>query len=91
MEHQNTKFCQGNPNAGDINYGEIAHGNDKSRNMANDGVIARLCHRHHAELKHAYAWKDWMTKGLMEHLPARDKVLTLAGVSLGSGVLHQEV
>ena len=23
-----------NPKAGDINYGEIAHGNDKSRNMA---------------------------------------------------------
>ena len=28
---------------------------------------------------------------LMEQLPARDQVLTLAGVSLGSGVLHQEV
>ena len=32
-----------------------------------------------------------MKKGLMEHLPARDQVLTLAGVSPGSRVLHQEV
>ena len=32
-----------------------------------------------------------MTKGLMEHLSARDEVLTLAGASPGSGVLHQEV
>ena len=32
-----------------------------------------------------------MTKGLMEHLSVKDKVLTLAGVSPGSGVLHQEV
>ena len=28
---------------------------------------------------------------LMEHPPAKDEVLTLAGVSPGSGVLHQEV
>ena len=28
---------------------------------------------------------------LMEHLSANDEVLTLAGVSPGSGVLHQEV
>ena len=28
---------------------------------------------------------------LMEHLSARGDVLTLASVSLGSGVLHQEV
>ena len=28
---------------------------------------------------------------LMEHLSAKDAVLTLAGVSPGSGVLHQEV
>ena len=27
----------------------------------------------------------------MEHLSAKDEVLTLAGVSPGSGVLHQEV
>ena len=32
-----------------------------------------------------------MTKGLMEHLPAKDEVSTLAGVSPGSGVLYQEV
>ena len=32
-----------------------------------------------------------MTKGLMEHLSAKDEVLTLASVSSGSGVLHQEV
>ena len=32
-----------------------------------------------------------MKKGLMEHLSAKDEVLTLAGVSPGSGVLHQEV
>ena len=31
-----------------------------------------------------------MTRRLMEHLSAR-RSLTLAGVSLGSGVLHQEV
>ena len=28
---------------------------------------------------------------LMEHLAVKDEVLTLAGVSPGSGVLHQEV
>ena len=32
-----------------------------------------------------------MTKGLMEHPSAKDAVLTLAGVSPGSVVLHQEV
>ena len=31
-----------NPKAGDINYGEIAHGNDKSRNTAIHEVIACL-------------------------------------------------
>ena len=30
-----------NPKAGDINYGMIAHGNDKSRNMVIRDVIAR--------------------------------------------------
>ena len=38
---ENSKFCQGNPNAGDINYGMIAHGNDKSRNTVIRDVIAR--------------------------------------------------
>ena len=41
MEHENSKFCQGNPNAGDINYGMIAHGNNKSRNTVIRDVIAR--------------------------------------------------
>ena len=39
-----------NPKAGDINYGMIAHGNDKSRNTAIHGVITRLCYCHRAEL-----------------------------------------
>ena len=56
-------FCQENPKAGDINYGMIAHGNGKSRNTAIHEVIARLCYCHRAELKHAYAWKDWMVQG----------------------------
>ena len=33
-------FFQENPKAGDINYGMIAHGNDKSRNMVIRDVIA---------------------------------------------------
>ena len=33
-------FCQKNPKAGDINYGMIAHGNEKSRNMVIRDVIA---------------------------------------------------
>ena len=28
MEHENSKFCQENPKAGDIYYGMITHGND---------------------------------------------------------------
>ena len=43
-------FYQENPKAGDVNYGMIAHGNDKSRNAAIQDVIARLCYCHHAEL-----------------------------------------
>ena len=39
-----------NPKAGDINYGEIAHGYDKSRNTAIHDVIVRLCYFHRAEL-----------------------------------------
>ena len=34
-------FCQENTNGGDINYGMIAHGNDKGRNTAIHDVIAR--------------------------------------------------
>ena len=41
MELQNSKFCQENPKAGDINYGMIAHGNYKSRNMVIRDLIAR--------------------------------------------------
>ena len=32
-------FCQENPNGGDINYGMIAHVNDKSRNTVIRDVI----------------------------------------------------
>ena len=34
-------FVKENPRAGDINYGMIAHGNDKSGNMVIRDVIAR--------------------------------------------------
>ena len=34
-------FVKENPKAGDINYGMIAHGNDKSRNTVIRDVIAR--------------------------------------------------
>ena len=34
-------FVKENPKAGDINYGEIAHGNDKGRNTVIRDVIAR--------------------------------------------------
>ena len=44
------RFCQENPKAGDINYGMIAHGNDKSRNTAIHDVITRLNYCHRAEL-----------------------------------------
>ena len=47
---KNSRICQENPKAGDINYGMIAHGNDKSRNMDIHDVIIRLCYCHHAEL-----------------------------------------
>ena len=45
-----TQSCQGNPKAGDINYGMIAHGNDKSKNTDTHDVIARLSYCHRAEL-----------------------------------------
>ena len=38
---KNSRICEENLKAGDINYGMIAHGNDKSRNMTIDGIIAR--------------------------------------------------
>ena len=47
---KNSKFCHGNPKAGDINYGMIVHGIDKSRNTAIHDVIARLCYSRRAEM-----------------------------------------
>ena len=43
-------FVKENPKTGDINYGRIAHENNKSRNMDIHDVIVRLCYFHHAEL-----------------------------------------
>ena len=49
-----------NPEAGDINYGMIARGNDKGRNMAIHDVIARLCYCHRAELSmHFFGRIGW--------------------------------
>ena len=56
-------FCQENPKAGDINYGEIAHGNDKSRNTDIHDVIARLCYCHRAELRMHFLKMDLMEEG----------------------------
>ena len=47
---ENSKFCQENPKARDINYGMIAHGNDMGINTIIRDVIARLCYCHRAEL-----------------------------------------
>ena len=53
-------FVKENPKAGDINYGMIAHGNDKSRNTAIHDVIARLCYCHRAELSmHFFGRIGW--------------------------------
>ena len=43
-------FVKENHKVGDINYGMIAHGNDKSRNMDIHDVIIRLCYYHRAKL-----------------------------------------
>ena len=60
MEHSNSKFCQENPKAGDINYGMIAHGSDKGRNMAVHDAIDRLCYRHRTELSlHFFGRIGW--------------------------------
>ena len=43
LEHGELKtqsYVKENPKAGDINYGEIAHGNDKGRNTVIRDVIA---------------------------------------------------
>ena len=53
-------FVKENPKAGDINYGEIAHGNEKSRNTAIHDVITRLCYCHHVELSmHMHGRIEW--------------------------------
>ena len=41
VELRTRSFVKENPKVGDINYGMIAHGNDKSRNMVIRDVIAR--------------------------------------------------
>ena len=43
-------FVKEHPKVGDINYGEIAHGNGKSRNTAIQDFNARLCYCHRAKL-----------------------------------------
>ena len=49
-----------NPKAGDIHYGEIAHGNDKGRNIDIQDVIARLCYYHRALLSmHFFGRIGW--------------------------------
>ena len=52
-----------NPKAGDITYGEIAHGNDKSRNTGIRDVIARWCYCHHTELRMHFFRMDLMEEG----------------------------
>ena len=42
-------FVKENPKAGDINYGMIAHGNDKGKNMDIQDVIALLCFYYRVE------------------------------------------
>ena len=56
-------FVKENPKAGDINYGEIAHGNDKSRNTAIHDVITLLCYCHRAELRMHAIRMDLMDEG----------------------------
>ena len=79
-----------NPKTGDINYGMIAHGRDIVINRDTHDAITRSCYCHHEVLSmHLSEVLDG--RRLMEHLSANIGILTLAGVSLGSGVLHQEV
>ena len=88
MEHENSKFCQENAKAGDINYGMIVHVNHQGRNMDIQDVIARLCYCHRAELSmHFFGRIGWKKADGA----SISKGCTLAGVSPGSGVLHQEV
>ena len=60
MEHQNSKFCQENPKAGDINYGIKVHVNDQGRNMDIQDVIALLCYYYRVELSmHSFGSIGW--------------------------------
>ena len=68
----------------------IAHGNDMGRNTAINDVIARLCYCHRAELSMHFFGRIGLQEGLWNTYQ-QDEVLTLAGVSPGSGILHQEV
>ena len=53
-------FCQGNPKAGDINYGMKAHGSNMGIDTADHGVITRLCYCHRAELSlHMHGRIGW--------------------------------
>ena len=85
---QNLRFCQESPKKGDINYGMITHGRDIVINMDIHDAIARSCYCHHEVLSMHLA-EGLDGRRLMEHLSAKDAVLTLTGVLPGSGVLHQ--
>ena len=84
------RFYQENLKARDINYGMIAHGNDKGRNMAIHDVIARLCYCHRAELSMQMhgriEWQNAEGASVSEGCS-----FNIAGTSPGSGILHQEV
>ena len=59
-ELKTQSFAKENPKAGDINYGMIDHGNDKSRNTAIHDVIARLWYFHRVELSmHMHGRIGW--------------------------------
>ena len=68
----------------------IAHDGDMDINTTIHDAIARLCYCHRDELSMHFS-EGLDGRRLMEHLSAKDAVLTLAGASPGSGVLHQEV
>ena len=60
VELRTQGFVKENPKAGDINYGEIAHGNNKRTTTAIHEVIARLCYCHRAELSmHMHGRIKW--------------------------------
>ena len=53
-------FVKENPKVGDINYGMIADGNDKSRNTTIHDVIGRLCYCHRVVLSmHMHGRIGW--------------------------------